>query len=117
MYLTFIQQQWEVIDHTTSQVNDRIRRINPGLGCILSGDESRRPLAESGKKIQHKHVGVEGGFSGSSDIRSNEEQHSHIAAAGQQNSNSLYQSEGGEHMQNPSRTQHAVCGTGASTGA
>ena len=38
--------QREIIDHTFCGIIDGIGCINPRLGCILSGDESRRPLAE-----------------------------------------------------------------------
>ena len=87
-------QQWQIIDHTTCEISDGIRCLHPGLGRILSGDEGRRPLAKNGESSTHKHVGVESSISGSTDIRNDEDQHSCATTAGQQNSYSLYQSEG-----------------------
>jgi hypothetical protein len=110
--LTPTTQQWEIIDHTTCEINDGIRCIDPGLGCILSGDESRRPLAENGENSTYKHVGIEGSISGSTDIRNDEDQHSCATTAGQQNSYSLYHIRREEHTQNLSRTQRATSGTG-----
>ena len=79
--------QWENTGHTDGDTDHR-------LGCVLSGNESRRPLAEDGKESAHKSVGVEVRISGSTNLCSQKDQHSCAPMTGQQNRNCLCQSEG-----------------------
>ena len=62
--------------HPNGKLNDRIGCIDQGLGCILPGKESRRPLADDGKEAAHKSIGVEIGIPSAANICVQQDQHS-----------------------------------------
>ena len=97
--LSIAVAQRESDDHTTRQIDNGDRCINQRLGSILSGVESRRTLANSGKEPAHKHAGTEVSFPSSPDICGNKKQYAHSPTARQQNSNSIYKPKRGNTLQ------------------
>ena len=80
--------------HPNGKLNDRIGCIDQGLGCILPGKESRRPLADDGKEAAHKSIGVEIGIPSAANVCVQQDQHSRASTNRQQNRHCIHQSEG-----------------------
>ena len=98
-----IGTQWENADDTNGKSDHRIRRLHPRLGCVLSGAESRRTVADDGKESAYQSAGVEISFPGITDIRIQQSQVAHFDADRQQDSDSIHQPERRNTLQTPLR--------------
>ena len=52
------QMEWEVSPPEGARPDQRIGRVEPGMGSVLPGDQHRRSLVVSGEDVAHKLPGV-----------------------------------------------------------